>query len=212
MNRETMKLVATAILLALSVIASAHLIAFIASPDEYRSFNVIRATDRELLQRYETVVWPQAMAELKRRTAVYSYKESTDLAFEVLEVGFRLPPEGYIHTGFFEYSTAFLPKTLADWVQIVGPRRREDLANSITSFVNDQRMRAQWNEPVDIPVLEQLYDDLRTPERYPQFWGPHPHCGLETRLPEIIKADIHHILNSGVPGGAEALKRLAAQR
>ena len=212
MNRETMKLVATAILLALSVIASAHLIAFIASPDEYRSFNVIRATDRELLQRYETADWPQAMTELKRRTAVYSYKESTDLAFETLDIGFRLQSDRQIHTDFFEYSVAFLPKSLADWVMTVGPDRREKLANSITGFVKDQGMRAQWNEPVDIQVLEQLYDDLKTPERYPQLFSPMPRCGFDDRLSESTKANIRHILESGVPGGAEALQRLDATK
>jgi hypothetical protein len=209
MNREALKLVATALLLGLAVIAAAHVIAYASSPDEFRTFNVAWASDRELLRRYGTVDWTRAVAELKRRSSSYTFEESTDLAFETLDTGFRLQSDRQFHTDFFEYSVAFLPKSLADWVLTVGPDRRKKLADSITGFVKEQGIRAQWNEPVDIQALEQLYNDLKTPERFPQLFSPTPRCGLDDRISESLKANILHILDPGVPGGAEALARLA---
>ncbi|MBL7649995.1 MAG: hypothetical protein JNK74_27795 [Candidatus Hydrogenedentes bacterium] len=207
MNREALKLVATALLLGLGVITTAHCAAYLSSPNPSKTFNVIRATDRELLQRYEHADWPFALAELKRRTPRYTRQELTELAFKVVDAGFWFQPDRQIHTEFFSYSTTFLPLPLANWVQTVGPRRREALAESLTTFVNNQRLRAELGEVVDVAALEYLYNDLKA-DRYPQLWGPSPRCGFDDRLGPNLMMSIRHILDSGVPGGAEALKRL----
>jgi hypothetical protein len=192
----------------LAVIASAGLFAYLNSPGQPQKLSIARATDRELLQSYRSGDWQAAMAELKRRATGYGYSEATDLALDVLEVGFWVQSDRHIHTEFFVESAAFLPKSLADWVQAEGPRRREALANSITNFVKDQRLHAESGEAVDIAALEELYKDFQTPDRYPQFWSPYPECGFDDRFPELIKMEIRHTLEFGFPGGVEALKRL----
>jgi len=207
MNRNNLVLAASAIALGAAFIATAYAIA---CDMDYKPgpINVARATDRELLECFQTGDWTQAFAELKRRAAGHNYKESTDLAFEVLSVGFRVRPDRHIRTGFFEYSVAFLPKPLADWVQVEGPRRREEFANSVFAYLENQRRRAQSGQPVDLEVLEQLYADLKTPDRYPLFWDPEDTmCGLSQTLPDQLKEQIRSILES-VPGGAEARQRL----
>lgn len=208
MKRNALYLPTVALLLALAVIASARLIAHLSSPGQPRTLNVARATDRELLQSYRSGDWQAAMTELKRRATGYGYREATGLALEVLEVGFWVRSDRHIHTEFFADSAAFLPKSLADWVQAEGPRRREALASSITNFVKKQRLHAESGEAVDIAALEELYNDFNTPERYPQFWSPYPQCGFDDRFPELMKMEIRQTLEADIPGGAEALKRL----
>lgn len=207
MNREALTLVISAILLGSTVIAVAFAVAR-TMDRQPAPFDFTRATDRELLECYRNGGWPLALPELQRRAANYTPEESTNLAFEILAAGFQVEPITGIYTSFFDDSAVLLPKPLADWVRIEGPRRRQDFADTITKFTSDQERLADTKLPVDVATLEELHRAIRKSKHYRLFWGVSPGCGMEDRLGPILITRIRRILDSGVPGGAEALKRL----